>query len=160
MKQHIISATTAAIVAAIATFATARMVPPQKVVVAPIGTYSAKSDARRAMANWGELTQPEIDSLTASLKKISKTPTVILCKDDEKCGDIALDFDNAFESAHWETTLDAPAPLGIEFQGIGASSPEVLKAINDATGGRLSVRYVKSQEHEKDILVIGAKPKN
>jgi len=81
---------------------------------------------------------------------------VIFCQDDAKCGDMQLDFDNAFETAHWETKLETP--LIDDTVGVAASTPELVNAINEATAGRLKVKIIKRTRPMK-VLVIGKKPK-
>jgi hypothetical protein len=55
---------------------------------------------------WEGLSQDEIDGLTASLAKVPKHPVAIFCS--HLCDGLALDFDNAFESAHWDSGIERP----------------------------------------------------
>jgi hypothetical protein len=71
------------------------------------------------------------------------------------CG-IKFDFDNAFETAHWETKLEAP--FIDDTIGIGTSSPELMDAINGATSGRLKAHII-AKNAPYEVLVIGKKPK-
>jgi hypothetical protein len=55
---------------------------------------------------WEGLSQDEVNRLTAMLAKVPRHPVAILCS--HLCDDLAIDFDNAFESAHWESGIERP----------------------------------------------------
>lgn len=117
------------------------VVQPQTTVISRaqdrVGANPTKSEQRRISAAWGDLTQPEIDALTAELKKISKSEVVIFCMVDEYCADLGLDLENAFESAHW--TVKQERPFADDTVGIKTSREDIAKAIEAATSGRLKV---------------------
>lgn len=113
-----------------------------------------RAEQRQLAAQWGDLAQPEVDALSAALKSIAKTPMTIFCQDDSKCGDMQLDFDNAFETAHWDTKLEAP--LIDDTIGVATSREDLRDAINAATSGRLSVKII-AKNAPYDVLVIGKK---
>lgn len=133
------------------------IVRPQTTVVqrAPqVGDTVTRSESRAIAASWGELDQKEIDVLSAALAKIERKPLTIFCEDDSRCGDMQLDFDNAFETAHWDTKLEKP--LIDDTVGVATSSPELRDAINSATSGRLNVGII-AKNAPYEVLVIGKK---
>lgn len=162
MRQHFIPAIIAAFVGAAASYGVAVNYKPKPVIVQPqtnVVTRSmapTKSELRLAAASWGNLDQKEIDAITAAVREIPKAPLTIFCQDDAKCGDMQLDFDNAFESAHWETKLETP--LIDDTVGVGTSLPALRDAINAATGDRLGVKLIKKNA-AFEVLVIGKKPR-
>ncbi len=103
---------------------------------------------------WGALAQAEIDALTAEMKKIeSKQKIVIYCSDDN-CFDMALDFDNAFESAKWDSVIERP--LFDDTVGIASTSETVAKAVERATDGRVKVAITTINSARAALgLVIG-----
>lgn len=111
---------------------------------------------------WGELEQTEVDALTAALGKLPKRDVAIFCL--RGCGDLALSFDNAFESSHWNSGVEAPLTddtVGIK---VGPSDdPDARKladAITTATAGRMRPELVDAHIIENRlVLVIGRKPR-
>lgn len=105
---------------------------------------------------WDGLTQPEIDALQIRLEKLAKLPVTIFCS-GANCQDIVLDFDNAFESAHWSTEIERP--MIDNSVGIWTSSKEIADAIESATSGRLKVSILGPEWKDKDriALAIGKK---
>lgn len=130
------------------------IVQPQTTIVSRNDAGLSKAEARQAQAQWGDLDQKEVDALSALLKDIPKVPLTIFCEDDSRCGDMQLDFDNAFETAHWDTKLEKP--LIDDTVGIATSSPALQAAINEATSGRLHVAIIP-KNGQRDFLVIGKK---
>jgi hypothetical protein len=147
----------------LAGYESARQYKPAPVIVQPqtnfMGTkkegVASRTEQRRVAMTWGELDQREIDALTKLLDPMPHQPVTIFCEEDSKCGDLQLDFDNAFESAHWDTKLERP--LIDDTVGIATSSPELMKAINDATNGRLAVHLIPKNAPFV-ALAIGKKP--
>lgn len=136
------------------------VVQPQATIIsrAPVdpGAPVSRTEARRVAQVWGELDQKEIDALAKALNVLDKTtPLTIFCEEDSKCGDLQLDFDNAFESAHWDTKLERP--LIDDTIGIATSSPAIMFAINEATNGRLAVKLIPKTAPFY-ALAIGKKP--
>ena len=162
MHPHLASALIAAVVAGLVGLGVVNYAPkPAKpntvTVVAPPGT-SLKSVSRAAAAAWGELEQAEVDALTALLKPVAeKTPVVIFCLEESKCGDMALDFENAFESAKWPVAQERP--LADDTVGIGTSDANLAALIEQATAGRLKPKAISANMKDRVALVIGKKPK-
>lgn len=112
------------------------------------------AEKRQLAAQWGDLDQKEVDALAITLKSLPKAPLTIFCEDDSKCGDMQLSFDNAFETAHWDTKLEKP--MIDDTFGIGTSREDLRQAINEATGGRLAVKII-AKNAPYEVLVIGKK---
>lgn len=113
-----------------------------------------RSEQRQLAASWGELDQKEIDALSEALKALPKAPLTIFCQRDDLCGDMQLDFDNSFETAHWETKLEMP--LMDDTVGVATSREDLRDAINAATSGRLGVKII-AKNAPYEVLVIGKK---
>lgn len=113
-----------------------------------------RAEQRQLAASWGDLDQKEIDVLSEALKALPKTQLVIFCENDALCGDMQLDFDNAFETAHWDTRLEKP--LTDDTIGIGTSREDLRAAIAAATNGRLPVKIIQKNA-PFDVLTIGKK---
>jgi hypothetical protein len=142
---------------ALALAGTAAVRPPvHTTTVAPVkqATPSGKINPYA----WGELEQSEVDALQKLLEAMPKQPVTIFCSDDN-CRDITLDFDNAFESAKWET--DIQRPFVDESKGIWTSSEALADAIRKATGGRLTASILGQEWTDKTriALAIGRKPR-
>ncbi|OYU91875.1 MAG: hypothetical protein CFE29_03225 [Bradyrhizobiaceae bacterium PARB1] len=106
--------------------------------------------------DWGELEQAEVDALQKKLEAIPKLPVTIFCS-NENCRNIVLDFDNAFESAKWQT--DIQKPFSDAAKGIWTSSQDLADAIRDATNGRLTASILGPEWDDKTriALAIGRK---
>jgi hypothetical protein len=112
---------------------------------------------------WRELEQSEVDALTAALGKLPKRDVTILCL--RGCGDLALSFDNAFESAHWNSGVETP--LSDDTIGISVGprdDPDAAKlglAIATATRDAIVPKLVEAHIIENRIvLVLGRKPRS
>lgn len=115
----------------------------------------SKAESRRLARSWGELTQKEVDTLTADLKKAGgKKHVVVFCANDVYCGDMQLDFVNAFASAKWD--FDTETPVVDNTKGIGVSD-EVIAGVIRAAIPRLPVTIIQSNMKDKVALVIGKK---
>lgn len=163
MKEHIIPSTVAAVVASAVALLGIYMkeIPAPKIVVADSGISQAKV-VRMAAAAWDELSQKEVDDLTAALK-LSPPPSkfTIVCADERWCGDVALNLDNSFESAHWPSDIiysSAMTPPGWV-----ASTQRIADMINAATKGRYNVAvdpaYPKEAKDLPEYVAIGQKPR-
>jgi hypothetical protein len=119
-------------------------------------------ERRQAARQWEELDQKEINDLTALLLTKDKVEVVIYCAEDLLCGDLQLNFDNAFESAHWQTRLEKPFLNTEHVVGISTSSPVLKAAIDAATNGRLNVKIMEMARSPNmppfEALMIGQKP--
>lgn len=132
MKQHLIACLIGGIVSGAVAFGVTRYAAP------PAAEHIVTSYAPRAA--WDGLSQTEIDRLTGILDNLPKHPVAIFCS--HLCEELALDFDNAFESAHWESGIERPlvdSNVGIN---VGpAENPDaqaLADAIAAATSGRLT----------------------
>jgi hypothetical protein len=126
--------------------------------VTHITTLDAGSKAaQRALAStWADLTQAEIDVLSALLKASPSANVTIFCADDAKCGDLQADFENALETAHWPVKLEKP--MIDATVGLSTSSADLKNAIAAATQGRLNARLIPHTA-PYFALVIGRKPR-
>jgi hypothetical protein len=128
-------------------------------VTAPADAASAalsRAEARLAAATWPSLSQLEINHLQMALADMPKHFVEIFCADEAYCGELQMDFDNALETANWETRLEKPMfPLPA---GLSTSSPELKEAIEKATHGRLKVALIPKQA-EWFALAIGKRGK-
>lgn len=164
MHPHVTSGIIGAAAAVIVTAASMTLMPvpkpvivnPQTVITTPANPTEDQSAAaqRKALAAWGNLDQREIDALSVALGKLERKPLTIFCWRADLCGDMQLDFDNAFETAHWDTKLETP--LIDDTIGVATSDPKLRDAINAATHGRLEVKIIqKTAPYE--VLAIGRK---
>lgn len=154
MRQHIIPSIVASVIASGAAigFVHLRHAPVVHVVAA--GPVSDAKAAHLAKTVWPEMAQADIDALTAAVKDMTGTRKVmIFCVEDSKCGDLALNLDNAFESAHWvSNVVDYPMIQ----PGIMTTSPELLAALKAA---HLDVRLDATiQSPSGDAIAIGNRP--
>jgi hypothetical protein len=156
MKQHIIPSIVASLIASGAAigFVHVAHAPQVSVVSAPAGPVSRGKAAHLAKTVWPEMAQADIDALTAALKDISGVKKVmIFCVEESKCGDLALNLDNAFESAHWQSDIIDYALIQ---PGIATSSPTLAAALKAA---HLDVRLDASvQAPAGDAIAIGNRP--
>lgn len=126
---------------------------PERIVVQASPETTARAIARQAARQWGELPQKAVDDLTARLGKIDKQPVLILCRDRSDCGDLALDLENAFESAHWDVKIDAP----VIDDTIGLSSNDATLAAAVTAATKLTVAVVPKSPNHPAFVVIGRK---
>lgn len=168
MRQTIIATVIASMVGAASGYVTARhnnaflvghsISQMRGPVTLTSGDVSVSKKKHASAAAWGELEQSEVDALTAALEKIEKKPVTIFCS-DAHCDDIALDFDNAFESAHWKSGVERPFINAAE--GVWSSSKDVAAAIEAATGGRLKVSILGPEWRDGSRIAVafGRKPR-
>ena len=153
MRQHIIPTVIASIIAGAVGFSTAHLEQRKTVTFVKTTGDSAPDEklaARAQRYQWGSLTQFEVDSITNALKSIpNAAPIIVYCQDDARCGDIALDFDNAFESAHVRSEVQKP--LLDTTRGIATSSKVLSEIIATATSGRI-VPHVLSEKPTKQQM--------
>lgn len=158
MNPHI-TAVAAGVLAAILSVGAAQKLirSPQVVNVhATVPADASPAKARLlAATTWPEMEQREVDALTAAAKPTGGT-VMIFCHEEAKCGDLALNLDNAFESAHWASSVHMFANLP---PGMVASSKEMAAMLNAATGGRFDVGVDPDRGIPGDYVAIGARRK-
>lgn len=135
MRQHIIPSIVATVIASGIAGGVGYYAKPTQVVV------HTKGDAQGLRkTEWPELMQAEVDTLTMIAKRTMVLDQVkkvtIFCVEQARCGDLALNFDNALESAHIDTDIQFSPVLD---PGLTASA-ELADIINLATDSRLHVR--------------------
>lgn len=124
------------------------------------GESSAPTPAQlhRAKRRWPEMTQQEIDGLTVLLKNMADpVPVMIVCK-DALCEDLALNLDNAFESARWKSDVMLGTSFGVP-EGVRGSSRWLVDLFNAATGGRYGAKIDEPKSADGEYLLIGPKPR-
>lgn len=166
MKQHIVPSIVASVVACAAAWGFLHFAEPKyrvSVANAPVGAISPAKAARLAKTVWPELTQAEVDGLTVKLKDKPGEVT-IFCLDDAKCGDLVLSLDNAFESAHWKTTLanSQMVPPGVISSsadpGVISSSADLVLVLNSSTGLTVKLDRENKNAGPGEYIAIGARP--
>lgn len=157
MREHIIPSIVASCVAVAASvgFVSVTRAPVvTHVITAPAGPVSPAKAARLAKTVWPELEQAKIDALTARLKDKPGQVT-IFCLEDSKCGDLALNLENAFESAHWTTSvLNSPMIP----PGIISSSADLAAVLAETTDLSVKLDTENKNAGPGEYIAIGAKP--
>ncbi len=123
------------------------------------GPAASVQAIRRAERTWPEIAQAEVDKLTEALKAVpeaKRRPVVIFCQNDDRCGDLALNLENALESAHWTVTKEQP--LADQTVGLGVTEPDMLPIIAGATS--LEPKIAEANLGDKIGIVIGRRPKS
>lgn len=146
-------------------------------VVTPQGTISFGESApmtpaqqRKFLLKWPEMTQREVDDLTAALKFTGAPPTqvMIVCK-DPMCEDLALNLDNAFESARWKSEIIVGTQFGVP-AGVSTSSKWLADVLNGATANRYGAKVEAEPSlvrcdtkapcpQKPEYVLIGSKPR-
>ena len=155
MNHHAMNYIIGASALALAGFAFVKQ-PAVQTVIQPI--KQATNSGKVNPYAWGELEQSEVDALQHKLEAMTKMPVVIFCSDGN-CQDIALDFDNAFESAHWKSQIERP--MIDNSVGVWTSSQELADAVESSTGGRLKPSILGPEWRDKSKIpfAIGKKPR-
>lgn len=152
MKQHIITAVVAGAVAIITAGTISAVQKPRQVLVTTGGKQMPDA--------WGELSQPEIDALAATLKGMKPREVAIFCT-SRNCDDMALDFDNAFESAHWVSGIERPlvdSNTGISVGPDDEDGRTLAATIESATKGRIKPNVIASHLIGGRMALIISKP--
>lgn len=153
MNQHLKMASIAGAVAGTLLLGDHAVFPPKP---APIVSASGK-----VLPNaWGELSQAEIDSLTKVLATMKPREVAIFCA-DRNCDDMALDFDNAFESAHWVSGIERPlvdTNSGINVGPDDADGILLAAAIESATNGRIKPGLIPSHLIGNRLALVISRP--
>lgn len=147
-REHIIPAAVAGVISVIAVIGGHLVEPTRQLVV----TQTNKPHPNA----WGELTQQEVDKLTAILKKVPKSEVGIFCSNAD-CENLALDFDNAFESAGWKSGIERPimdSNTGIHVGPPNDKGKELSTAIYMATNGRIKPDMLEAQIIGENRLVL------
>jgi hypothetical protein len=156
MREHVIPSIVASLVAVAASvgyLSVTRAPVVTRVVTAPAGTVSPAKAQRMARTIWPELSQAEIDDLTTKLKDKPGEVT-IFCLEDSKCGDLALNLENAFESAHWKTTVQNSPMVP---PGIISSSSDLVLMLNGSTDLRVTLDRDNKNAGPGEYIAIGAR---
>lgn len=163
MHPHLATALIAAIVALGTSAAFQKYGPapkPQLVTVQQSGGELGQTTlARLSRDVWPEIAQSEVDRLSNLLDQVPKgarRAVTIFCQDDAKCGDLALNLENAFETARW-TVERKTVPLPDGASGVGVNDGAMAGTIGTATS-------LKPEKVDADLaggiaIVIGAKPR-
>lgn len=113
---------------------------------------------RRFLLKWAEMPQAEINTLTAAMMARDPKGIVhVICK-DPMCEDLALNIDNAFESAKWKSDLMIGTQFGVP-DGVTASDRWLADLFNHATNGRYAARVDDQRSAPGTYLLIGPKPR-
>lgn len=158
MNRHIVPSVVATVISCVAALGVVRYgptKPPVVVQTSQAGSISPAKAARLAKTVWPELEQRQIDAITKGLGTIDKVPVTIVCVEDAKCGDLALNIENALESAHWETAMVNSAMVPA---GVWSSSKDLVAALN-AFAPQLGVKLdTAPNAGPGDYIAIGARP--
>lgn len=143
MKQHLITAFVAGTVAIAATVGTHNLTAP------PAAIHKASP------STWEGLEQFEIDSLTHVLQGLPPHDVAIFCS--HGCDDLALDFDNALESAHWRSRVERPLLDDNAGLSVGPDNEDgrmLRNAIFAATHGRLDPKMIDAKLLEGRLALV------
>ncbi len=154
MKQHLISAAVATVIAG----GIAHYAPPKiEQIVSVVGSGKHV---------WPSLSDQEKAAFTAIAKTFPKNVKFDIICNDAGCAELADDIDDAFEDAGISSSLDkAIGPLGY---GIGvqvnefdkAAAEAAIAAVNKATDGRLDPKIVSGDSPPGYVtILIGKKPR-
>ena len=131
MREHVIPSIVASVVAVTAVIGYDQVVKHKPVTVVTFTTAKPITDRKAALVaktTWPEMDQANIDKLTAAVKDLPGEHRVtIFCIEESKCGDLSLNLDNAFESAHWQSDVQDYPMIG---PGISSSSQPLVDALN------------------------------
>lgn len=162
MKQHVIPGIIGAAVALASSLAIHKADPPKQQVVkvqAPAGMAFGESSTvspakAKLMAErvWPEMKQAEVDALTVRLGLIGRDKPVTIYCINERCEDLALNLDNAFESAHWKSEVLNGVMIP---PGIVCSSQALCDAFNGATSNRYDAKVDTPHNAQGEYIAIG-----
>lgn len=150
MRQHVVPTLIASAVAATVGFGAAHFNKPRQEVrlVQPSG--------RMQLRAWPELSQEQVDKLTAALRPMTRQGSVVVYCGRPTCHDLAADLENAFESAHWPVDVQSPV-MDETPVGLVVSDPLLARAIENATGINV-VPMTGWQDRDKIAILIGRVP--
>jgi hypothetical protein len=156
MREHLIPSIVAsfvAIAASVGFLSVTRAPEVTRIVPAPAGYVSPAKAQRLAKTVWPEMQQAEIDALTLKLKDKPGQVT-IFCIDDARCGDLVLNLENAFESAHWQV---ASANSAMVPPGVISSSADLVVMLNASTGLIVKLDRDNKNAGPGEYIAIGAR---
>jgi hypothetical protein len=152
MNEHVRMASIAAAVGGVLLLGDHVLSPQKPVVISTTGKQMPNA--------WGELSQQEVDALTSILAKLPAREVAIFCGSRD-CEDMALDFDNAFESAHWISGIERPlvdTNAGINVGPDDDAGRSLAAAIESATNGRIKPGLIEARLiGDRMALVISRK---
>lgn len=160
MRQYVIPTLIATVVAsAVSLWATSQFkLGDSRVVMRTVKERSPQVQARA----WPSLLQIQVDAMSVALKdtnaaKMTKKPVIIYCSGAD-CEDLAFDFENALETAHWKVDKLVPV-LDSMPAGLVCSDPVFSQLITTVTG--LQVTPMTGWHDDKSIaLLIGKRDVN
>lgn len=128
--------------------------PPES---APLAIERVVYQPRPAGArSWGGLQDGTMIYLNNALKNIQPKRVEIYCPGNY-CRDLAEDLDEVFESAGFDSYLEAPVFDPGKGMGIAPDTPDtraIAKAILDGSSGTLDLQVFAGDEKAKDKIVI------
>lgn len=161
MHPNVSAAMIAVVVSAGVSLLMTTMGPAPKPRMIHVATSAGQTTvARLAADQWPEIEQKEVDALTAALKAVPKEgrrDVLILCHSDTRCGDLALNLENSFESAHW-TVSRKLIPLPDGYAGLMVNDDTMRGLLASAT----TLKPVKTDEPVAGGgigIIIGSKPR-
>lgn len=118
--------------------------------------HTSAPSPKQARLVWPGLEQAQVDALTAELRKLEKpTRVLLLCRDSSRCGDLALDIENAMETARWNVQIDVP--LSDDTTGISVTSSALALALRSTTG--LEAEVAAPRKDGIVLVVLGKRPR-
>lgn len=161
MHPNVTAALIAAVVGGASAFLVANLGPGPKPRMIHVATSSGQTTVMRLAADqWPEIEQKEVDALTDALKAVpreARRDVTIFCHSDTRCGDLALNLENSFESARW-TVARKLIPLADDHRGVMVNDDAVRDVLASAT----TLKPVKIDEPVAGGgigIIIGSKPR-
>jgi len=158
MREHLIPSLIASLVASAAAVGVVHYAGPShvtQVVHAPAGPVSPAKAERIAKTVWPEINQGQVDALTKAVSASTPGKVTIFCIEDAKCSDLALNLENAFESAHWDVTVTNSTMVP---PGILSSSEFLVNAIRSTTELPITFDRFNRNAGPGEFIAIGARP--
>lgn len=161
MHPNLSAAMIAVVVSAATTLLVSNLGPAPKPRTIHVATSSGQTTVMRLAADqWPEIEQREVDALTDALKAVPREAgrdVTIFCHSDTRCGDLALNLENSFESARW-TVARKLIPLADDHRGLLVNDEAVRGVLASAT----TLKPVKIDEAVAGGgigIIIGSKPR-
>lgn len=129
---------------------------PDKIVIQQLPPQSPKEltrgDLRRFAQKWPELPQADVDAITRIMVSTPKQNVFIFCEDTSRCGDLALDLENAFESARWNVKVERP--LFNMNEGFCVTDEGMAVVLRKVFGDRIPVKVIQSSLPENTVGIV------